>query len=475
MLFSSMIFIWVFLPVVIIGNAILNVLPLSPSRSLKAKNIFLLLASLFFYAWGGIYYLLLMLAVIGINYLGGLLIKKAGRKKTMVLIGTLSLNLGLLFYFKYFNLFIHTVEHLRGMESGGMGLKEVILPIGISFYIFQAMSYVIDCYRGNAKVQRNILDFALYVSLFPQLIAGPIVQYKDIEKQLYLRKENTDLFASGIKLFCFGLAKKVLIANVLAECVDRIWESDISKIGFGVVILGSVAYALQIYYDFSGYSDMAIGLGRMFGFRFKENFRTPYMSHSIQEFWRRWHISLSSWFKEYVYIPLGGNKKGNARTCINLFIVFLLTGIWHGANYTFFFWGMYYAFFIILERALIGKFLDKNKWFGHIYTILIVVFGWIFFRAQSFGDALTFIGGISRFGEGTFSYLQFVSFKTLLALLFGILFCGPVQAVFGKLYDKTKEKPVVGIGSILLQTALLAVCIFMLVKGTYNPFIYFQF
>ncbi len=475
MLFSSMIFIWVFLPVVIIGNAILNFLPLSPSRSLKAKNIFLLLASLFFYAWGGIYYLLLMLAVIGINYLGGLLIKKAGRKKTMVLIGTLSLNLGLLFYFKYFNLFIHTVEHLRGMESGGMGLKEVILPIGISFYIFQAMSYVIDCYRGNAKVQRNILDFALYVSLFPQLIAGPIVQYKDIEKQLYLRKENTDLFASGIKLFCFGLAKKVLIANVLAECVDRIWESDISKIGFGVVILGSVAYALQIYYDFSGYSDMAIGLGRMFGFRFKENFRTPYMSHSIQEFWRRWHISLSSWFKEYVYIPLGGNKKGNARTCINLFIVFLLTGIWHGANYTFFFWGMYYAFFIILERALIGKFLDKNKWFGHIYTILIVVFGWIFFRAQSFGDALAFIGGISRFGEGTFSYLQFVSFKTLLALLFGILFCGPVQAVFGKLYDKTKEKPVVGIGSILLQTALLADCICMLVKGTYNPFIYFQF
>ena len=472
-----MLFLWIFLPVVLLTNYILGRLPLKFKQRIKLKNRFLLVASLVFYAWGGLYYLALMLAVIAINYFGGLWLSKIKAKiqKRWALALVIVADLGLLFYFKYFNLLISTIESIRKMESGGLGFREVVLPIGISFYIFQAMSYVIDLTREKTEVQRNLFDFGLYVALFPQLIAGPIVQYKDIERQLYHRKNSPEAVAEGIRRFCYGLAKKGLIANILGEAVDRIWESDLSKIGFGTALLAAAAYTLQIYYDFSGYSDMAIGLGKMLGFSFRENFNLPYLSASIREFWRRWHISLSSWFKEYVYIPLGGSRKGAFRTCLNLFFVFLLTGIWHGANYTFFAWGMYYALFIILERVLYGKFLEKHKWFGHIYAILIVSFGWIFFRADSFTDAMTFLGGFVRFKEETYSYLQFVSFKTFLALILGILFCGPVQAWTSKLYEKAKRNAFFQIGDTLVQTALLLVCICMLTTGTYNPFIYFQF
>ena len=477
MLFSSMLFIWIFLPIVLLGNFILGRLPLKYKQRIKLKNRFLLVASLVFYAWGGLYYLALMLAVIAVNFFGGLWLNeiRVKRSKAWALVLIIATNLGLLFYFKYFNLVISTIEAIRKMESGGLGLKEVVLPIGISFYIFQAMSYVIDLNLNKTKVQRNIFDFGLYVALFPQLIAGPIVQYKDIEIQLYRRKGSPEMVAEGIKRFCYGLAKKVIIANVLGETVDRIWESNLTRIGAGTAVLATVAYTLQIYYDFSGYSDMAIGLGKMLGFSFKENFNLPYLSASIREFWRRWHISLSSWFKEYVYIPLGGSRAGKGRTYLNLFIVFLLTGIWHGANYTFFFWGMYYALFIILERAFYAGFLEKHKWFGHIYAILVVSFGWIFFRAGSFVDALTFIGGFVRFRADTYSYLQFVSLKTFLALILGILFCGPVQMWTSKIYAKVKENAFIRLGDVLAQMALLLVCICWLTKGTYNPFIYFQF
>ncbi len=472
-----MLFIWIFLPIVLLGNFILGRLPLKYKQRIKLKNRFLLIASLFFYAWGGLYYLALMLAVIAINFFGGLWLSgiRVKKSKAWSLVLILATNLGLLFYFKYFNLFVSTIESIRKMESGGLGLKEVVLPIGISFYIFQAMSYVIDLYLEKTKVQRNIFDFGLYVSLFPQLIAGPIVQYKDIEHQLYRRKETPELVAEGIKRFCYGLAKKVLIANILGETVDRIWESNLSRVGVGTAILASVAYTLQIYYDFSGYSDMAIGLGKMLGFSFRENFNLPYLSASIREFWRRWHISLSSWFREYVYIPLGGSRAGKARTFLNLFIVFLLTGIWHGANYTFFFWGMYYALFIILERAFIGQFLEKHKWLGHIYSILVVSFGWIFFRADSFADALNFIGGFFRFRTDTYSYLQFASLKTFLALILGLFLCGPAQVLVGKIYEKVKAKTLFRLGDTLVQMVLLLICICALTKGTYNPFIYFQF
>ena len=483
-----MLFLWVFLPAVIVGNLILSAFPGEKKTRMKLKNRFLLIASLFFYAWGGVYYLFLILAVILINYFGALLIEKAGgnpkprrlnKSRTygqkMILILTILLDLGFLFYFKYFNLLIHTIERIGKMETGAFGLKEVILPIGISFYIFQAMSYVADVYRQKTELQDNIFDFALYVSLFPQLIAGPIVQYKDIEKQIYTRKETSEKFAYGIMRFCYGLGKKVLIANILAEAVDQIWELDVTKIGPGVALFATVAYTLQIYYDFSGYSDMAIGLGAMLGFTFKENFRHPYAAHSIREFWRRWHISLSSWFKEYVYIPLGGNRLGLPRTCINLFIVFLLTGIWHGANYTFFFWGIYYALFIILERTLTGKFFDKHRIIGRIYTIAVVAFGWIFFRAESLLDAFSFILGFFRFKAGTYSALQFMSMKMLLALVFGVLLSGALSHRFGSFYKKNRSKAIIRIPDIVLEMLILLVCIMMLAKGTYNPFIYFQF
>ncbi len=505
MVFSTMLFLWVFLPVVLIGNFLIGILPFGRPVKIRLKNIFLLLASLFFYGWGGPRYLLLMIGVILVNYASGLFIGiDEDHKRFFLFIGILS-NLLILGYFKYFNLLIHTIESISGGEYGSLGFKEVILPIGISFYIFQAISYVIDVYRGNARVQKNIPDFALYVSLFPQLIAGPIVQYRDIEKQLVSRKENAELFSSGVTRFVYGLSKKVLLANTFGEAVDKIWKLDISRMGSGVAVFGAVLYSLQIYYDFSGYSDMAIGLGRMLGFEFRENFNLPYTAVSVRDFWRRWHISLSSWFRDYVYIPLGGSRKGIARVCVNVFIVFLLTGIWHGANYTFFFWGMYYAVFLIIER-LISYFSEKKsaavkdageakdaekdaeevgngnprgagvkRFFGHIYALIVVIVGWVFFRADSISDAFGFIGAFFRPNAKTYSVLNYMSFKMCVALVLGVLFAGPLQAVFGKFCDKNKDKAFFAMCGILVRTALAALCILLLAGGTYNPFIYFQF
>ena len=361
MLFSSMIFLWVFLPIVLVINYAFNLIVKNHKLKMRLKNTFLLIASLFFYAWGGVYYLSIMICSIIINYVGGYVISKLGNDKNInqkiVLIITVALNLLILGYFKYFNMLVviieqmmehndfvtfwHNILYMKG--TGALGLKEVILPIGISFFTFQAMSYVIDVYRCDAKAQKNILDFGLYVALFPQLIAGPIVRYHDVALQINDRNETSDKFRRGIKRFCYGIGKKVLIANTFALVVDKIWSLDLSNIGSAIAILATISYTFQIYYDFSGYSDMAIGLGLMFGFEFKENFNYPYLSSSITDFWRRWHISLSTWFKEYVYIPLGGNRHGLFRTCLNLMIVFLLTGIWHGANFTFILWGIIYG------------------------------------------------------------------------------------------------------------------------------------
>ena len=475
MLLSSLVFLWVFLPIVLIVDFLLGRLPFSRKNVNKLRNRFLLIASLVFYAWGGVYYLFLMLSIIVINYIGGILISKTDEHRIDCLVCTVTLNIGILVYFKYFNLIISTIEGIAKMERGALGFTEVVLPIGISFYIFQAMSYVIDVYRDKTEAQKNILDFGLYVSLFPQLIAGPIVQYKDIDEQLYMREESMETYVSGIKRFCYGLGKKVIIANTLGDVVDQIWKLNVGSIGWGIALLGAISYTLQIYYDFSGYSDMAIGIGRMLGFSFKENFNYPYLSGSVREFWRRWHISLSSWFREYVYIPLGGSRAGQFRTYVNLFIVFLLTGIWHGANYTFFFWGLYYAFFIILERAWLGKYLDKNRILGRIYTIIIVSVGWVFFRADSITDAFSFLGGLFRAGIDDYSALQFFSMKLLLALIFGILLGGLLQSLLGKAYENYKDKPAVRIADLVIQMAILVCSITMLMSGTYNPFIYFQF
>ena len=489
-----MVFLWVFLPIVIIVNFILSILKFKDeSKRIKLKNIFLLIASFVFYAWGGIYYLLIMIFTIIVDFFGGKAIdanKSDAAKKKRSLIVTIVLNLATLFFFKYFNMVIIIIENIMAsgpkgiveamkfMEgTGALGFKEIVLPIGISFFTFQAMSYVIDVYREQVEIQNNILDFALYVSLFPQLIAGPIVQYKDVSLQITGREESLDMFLYGIKRFCYGMGKKVIIANTLAEIADAIWALEIHMLGASVAWLGILAYTFQIYYDFSGYSDMAIGLGKMFGFSFKENFNYPYISNSIQEFWRRWHISLSSWFREYVYIPLGGNRKGKYRTYLNLFIVFLLTGIWHGANFTFISWGLMYAVLLIIERMFLGKWLENCpiKIINRIYTMFFVMIGWILFRSDTLLQGKVYIKQLFTPSEGDYTILSYLSLKVLIVFVLAFALSGIVQSLFAGLYEKYKKTPVVIVTDYVVQIVLLVVSIYMIVSGTYNAFIYFQF
>lgn len=491
MLFSSMIFLWVFLSIVLGINYLLNLIPIQYSNRIKIKNIFLLIASLFFYGYGNIRYLFLMIFSIILNYIGGILVDNNRKYKKFSLIIVIALNILLLFYFKYFNMLIIIIEQIMSKSdtllldlinmrgTGKLGFKEVVLPIGISFFTFQAMSYVIDVYKNDAKKQDSILDFALYVSLFPQLIAGPIVKYSDVSEQINFRVENEKRFIQGQKRFIYGLAKKVILANTFAKIVDEIWLLDISNIGCVVALFGAFCYMMQIYYDFSGYSDMAIGLGRIFGFKFKENFNYPYMSLSITEFWRRWHISLSNWFKNYVYIPLGGNRKGKIRTYINLFIVFLLTGIWHGANFTFITWGLIYGCILVIERLFLYKVLEINpiKIINWIYTMVIVLVLWIFFRAPNIHDAIIFIKQFKNF-DTNYSILSYLSMNVIICSVLAILCMGVLQKIFNKFYNKyikMNNSRIVFTVDMLLQTFLLIYCIMLLANSTYNPFIYFQF
>lgn len=465
MLFSSILFLWVFLPIVLAVNFILSRVRFRWEETrLLVKNLFLLLASLIFYAWGGISYLFLMLFSILLNFLGGYAVGRTTStfRRRVFLCLVIAVNLGSLFYFKYFNM---------------LGLWEVTLPIGISFFTFQAMSYVFDVYRGKVSVQESLSDFALYVSLFPQLVAGPIVQYGDVADQLQSRRESLALFSSGQKRFCYGIAKKVIIANTMAEVADQIWELEMAQLGAPVAWLGMIAYTLQIYFDFSGYSDMAIGIGRMLGFQFKENFHYPYTSLSVREFWRRWHISLSAWFREYVYIPLGGSRGTLFSTCRNLFIVFLLTGIWHGANFTFWVWGLYYAALMLLERLFLGKALDKNpvKPLNWVYTTFAVMVGWVFFRSESVASACEYIRQLFYFGASEYSVLSFLSMKVLLVMAAAVLCSGFLQRALKGLWEKIRGNFVIAAADSFLQIALLAYSIILIVSGTYNPFIYFQF
>ncbi len=458
-----MVFLWVFLPSVIVINYILGRIPSGDeAATIRRKNYFLLLASLLFYAWGGVYYLFIMLSVIVITYIAGICLDKGGRP---VLITAVSIELAILIFFKYGNMLAEMFK--------ADNWTEIALPIGISFFTFQAMSYLFDVYRGTVRPAKNIFELALYISLFPQLIAGPIVRYKDIADSLENRTESLDLFLEGQKRFCYGLAKKVLIANTLGEIVDRIWDCDIGTIGIKAAWLGAFAYTLQIYYDFSGYSDMAIGIGKMFGFNFRENFDHPYVSTSIREFWRRWHRSLSGWFKEYVYIPLGGNRKGLARTCINLLIVFMLTGIWHGAGYTFMLWGLGYGLLLVAERLFLGKLLDKNplKAVNYLYTMFIVIMGWVLFRAPDIGSAMQYYG--QMFGAGTkkLDIVGILSVRSILALAAGIIFMLPVRRAFALMTSGKK----IATAANCIQYVLLILSILNLVSGTYNPFIYFRF
>ena len=490
MLFSSMIFLWVFLPAVLVGYGLISLFGKNRKDLIKIKNVFLLAASLVFYAWGGIYYLLIMASSIIVNYLGGLFIGKRAhskREKKKALIIVVVINLAVLFIFKYFNMMVIVLENIAAPHAGGsilgmqgtgaFGLAEIVLPIGISFFTFQAMSYVIDVYRGDVPIQENFLYFALYVSFFPQLIAGPIVRYHEVADQIEGRKEKLAMRAMGIKRFCYGLGKKVLLANTFAAAADKIWSLGTGNITGAVAWLGMICYTLQIYYDFSGYSDMAIGLGRMFGFKFAENFNYPYIADSVREFWRRWHISLSTWFKEYVYIPLGGNRKGSGRTLLNLFIVFLLTGIWHGANFTFIAWGLFYGILLVAERLFLGKILEKNphKIINHVYTVFIVMIAWVLFRSDNIYQAGSIIKGLFQPGTGNTSVITFLSMKLILCIIIGIFLCGPVQIKFGQWYRKNKKSRWVMNADLIIQVGLFFLSVLSLVGGTYNPFIYFQF
>lgn len=466
MVFSSTIFLCVYLPLVLLGYYI------CPK---KGRNLFLLIVSLVFYAWGEPKYVFLMIFSILVNYIfGRLMDKNRGRQKRMKLLLVLSvvIDLGLLSVFKYTDFIITNVNAIFGSS---FDLLKIALPIGISFYTFQAMSYTIDVYRNDVRVQKNLIDFGMYITMFPQLIAGPIVRYADVQDQLAERSVTTADFSEGIMRFVVGLGKKVLLANQMGA----VW-SEIYALGGDVSALmawtGAIAYTFQIYFDFSGYSDMAIGLGRMFGFKFPENFRYPYQSVSITDFWRRWHITLSTWFKEYLYIPLGGNRYGLARQALNLLIVWSLTGFWHGAGWNFVLWGLYYFVILFIEKLFLLKALDKlPKFFRHVYALLLIIIGWVIFASDDVSVLLPFLG--SMFGaNGAIGGMDVYTLLTKAALL--VICCIASTELPKKLFlsaaGAMNEKAAFTIKSVM-TIALLALSMILLIGDSYNPFLYFRF
>lgn len=470
MLFSSTVFIFMFLPAVLFGYYVLF------RNKRKMQNIFLFLASLLFYAWGEPFFVLLMLASICCNWFFALKIsaeQKCGicnRAKKWVVIMLFS-NLGIMFIFKYFTFVLNTINSVTGAN---VPIPNIILPIGISFFTFQAISYVIDVYRGNGIVQKNIINVGLYISFFPQLIAGPIVRYQTVAEQIEHRTESFDDFSTGVIRFILGLGKKVLLANTLALVADRAFNMA-GELSVGMAWLGAIAYTLQIFFDFSGYSDMAIGLGRMFGFHFLDNFNYPYISKSISEFWRRWHISLGTWFRDYVYFPMGGSRvKDKKRLLLNLFIVWILTGIWHGANWTFICWGLFYFVLIAIEK-ICGHEKKKKQLsiLRHIYVLFFVVLGWVLFRAENLSQAVLYWANM--FGSsGTFldNYFYYSLKEYIYYFIAATIFCLPIGKVL-LMYSKKNIILKIFVGILLVGIFLVSVV--YMVKGTYNPFIYFNF
>lgn len=460
MVFSSTIFLFIFLPVCLFFYFIIDK---------KFKNLVLLIFSLIFYAWGEPKSVILMLFSILFNYFFGILVEKDNKyiKKSSLILACVY-NLGVLFVFKYLNFSIDTFNELFNQN---IEIAKIALPIGISFYTFQNLSYVIDVYRGNVKAQRKFLDLALYVSLFPQLIAGPIVRYINIQKQIINRVSSIKRVREGLVRFQVGFIKKVLIADVLSGLVDIAFRGEYPSIYTNWI--GAIAYALQIYFDFSGYSDMAIGIGRILGFKFLENFNYPYISRSIQEFWRRWHISLSSWFKDYVYIPLGGSREGNFKTYRNIFIVFLLCGTWHGASFNFIFWGVYYALFWMFERAIGKSLLEKLPLiFRHFYAILVVLVGWVFFRADTMIDAVKYLKGMVTFqGKDLANFNFIMNGEYYLFLIVGIL-CSMPHTKIKNFFKKTIFR--ICISDFLTLLIFLVAISYMVGKG-HSPFLYFRF
>lgn len=466
MVFSSTIFLCVYLPLVLLGYYI------CPK---KGKNLFLLIVSLIFYAWGEPKYVFLMIFSILVNYVFGLLMDKHRENKKrlkLLLVISVIIDLGLLSVFKYTDFIITNINSVFG---AGFDLLNIALPIGISFYTFQAMSYTIDVYRDDVRVQRNLIDFGMYITMFPQLIAGPIVRYSDVQDQLAERNVTTADFSEGIMRFVVGLGKKVLLANQMGAVWTQIYAlgGDISAL---MAWTGAAAYTFQIYFDFSGYSDMAIGLGRMFGFKFPENFRYPYESVSITDFWRRWHITLSTWFKEYLYIPLGGNRRGLARQALNLLIVWTLTGFWHGAGWNFVMWGLYYFAILFIEKLFLLKALDKlPRLFRHAYALLLIVIGWVIFASDDVSVMLPYLG--SMFGaNGALGGMDVYTLLTRAALM--VICCVASTELPRRLLvtaaGKMNEKAAFTVKSVL-TLALLALSVVFLIGDSYNPFLYFRF
>lgn len=466
MVFSSLVFMFVFLPIVL---AVYFILPK------RFRNAFLLIADLVFYGWGEPILVSLMLVSIVINYAAGLLISKWNddiKKKKAVLIISVIIDLGMLGFFKYSGFAAKNIGAVLPFLN--ITVPKIPLPIGISFYTFQIMSYTIDVYRGDTAAQKNIVAFGTYVSLFPQLIAGPIVRYRDVDDQLSNRRENIDQFARGVRLFLLGLAKKVLLANPMGLLWDTLRETE--NAGALAAWIGVIAFSFQIYFDFSGYSDMARGLGNMLGFEFLENFSFPYISKSITEFWRRWHISLGTWFREYVYIPLGGNRRGKARTLLNLLIVWMLTGFWHGASWNFIIWGLYFGIILIIEKLFLLKALEKlPKFISHIYSLFLIVFGWvIFYFADDVGGLPALLDFVPRLFCG-----GIVSADAKATIISGIpaliAACIASTPLIRNIYYKLRNKKGFIAAELIASAAILLLCTASLVSDSYNPFLYFKF
>jgi len=470
MVFSSAYFLFLFLPLVLLLYFIV------PK---KYKNLVILLGSIFFYAYGEKLLVLVMVFSTIVDYKCGHLIEQGYRKLGLRL--SIITNLVTLGVFKYFNFAIdniqNTIETL-GFDPQIMdGAPSIILPMGISFYVFQTMSYTIDVYRGDVKANKNFLEFAAYVTMFPQLVAGPIIRYIDVQKELINRSVTIGSFTKGLERFAIGLAKKMLLANTFASVADAIFSESDGNVSTLYAWVGIFAYAFQIYFDFSGYSDMAIGLGKMFGFNFLENFNYPYISKSIKEFWRRWHISLSTWFRDYLYIPLGGNRKGKYRNYLNLFIVFFITGLWHGASWNFVIWGLFHGVFIVLEKIGFERILEKVwKPFQHLYTLLIVLIGWVFFRAENLSEAINYLNRMFVYHEGNISTNNFVAYfnfnyELIITTIIALIFSMPV---YPYLENKFKNPKLLAIRYLSIITLLL-ISIIYVAADSYNPFIYFRF
>ncbi len=476
MLFTSPVFLYLFLPLLLVAYL------LSPR---VLKNALLLLASLLFYAWGEAFYTLVMLGSILLNYAAGLVIAcfPDDRRGRWALGVAIAANLLLLGSYKYANFLVDNLNAVLGLAGAGpLVLAPVHLPIGISFFTFQAMSYLVDVWRKTAVVQRNPLNLALYIALFPQLIAGPIVRYHDVDRQIRERRITLPDFFLGLRRFVFGLAKKLLLANPLGYVADQVFAIPAADLTAPLGWLGIAAYTLQLYFDFSAYSCMAIGLGRMFGFHFLENFNYPYTSRSVQEFWRRWHISLSSWFRDYLYIPLGGSRISPARTYLNLVIVFVLCGLWHGASWNFVVWGLFHGVFLVLERAWLGERLQR-LWrpLQHAYVLVVVMVAWVFFRADNLPYALDYLQAMAGFGEGNNSRYDagfFLGPETLAVLVLGAVFSAPLWLRVQEWIDRPRRglaEAVVQSGNLLLFAGMSAACLLYVAAGSYNPFIYFRF